>query len=282
MHRKSDRSRGLFLASMAILALAGGNLAVATASTIDAPDIPAYSTVFTQTYNNYDLVRPSYKANDELQESVDESYKAQNDIQFYPSYKPFRPHAIGCDLDDPDYRSNPLCKRISEEERIGRQTLREYLNNPAYQCADGRNSRVSWDELYKLSPCPNGALRLRLSNGKLRTVHTTDRVRFHSGSMPNSNEIYSREHGWNFRLDGPYKEDGKPGDYYAVLYRFSQDITPYKTFIRKDGGDWDTANLDDRDLNTTSSYDILITWTVPGRKTPAWLPISNDVLENLL
>jgi hypothetical protein len=277
--KKLDRSHAVTIAVALVLALAGGNLVAAVVTTIGTPD----TTTLTQSYANYDLVRPSYKASDELQETVDESYEAQNDIRFYPSYKPFRPQAVGCDLDDPGYRSNPLCKRISEEERIARQTLKEYLNNPAYRCADGRNANLGWNELYKLSPCPNGALRLRLSGGKLRTAHTTDRVRIHSGSMPNANEFNSREHSWDFRLDGPYKEDGKTGNYYAVHCKASQDITPYKTFIRKDEGDWDTvANLDDRDLESKAAYDIVITWTVAGRKTPAWLPFSNDVLKNLL
>lgn len=217
------------------------------------------------------LSTPAYAAPAQL--------KAANDVMHHQA------SPVGCDLTKPDYRNNPLCQNISDKEREARLTLKELLANPAFQCADGRNAGLGWHDLTKFSPCPTGALRLRLSWGTLRLVHTTDSARVYHHAVPADGEFYSAKHGWDYYLNGSVavKENGKTAYHYSISYKASQGITPYKSLIRMNGGDWDTVgNLDDLKLDSKASYDILVTWTEPGRKTPAWLPVDALFLKNLL
>lgn len=293
---RTRRQRVIASLAITFFAALSANLVVANFATASSPTFPDATTDYifaTDGSANDNLdglygIKRSPNPAQTLSPEIDD-YLKNNDIMFYPynagSSPRSHPAPVGCDLNASDFSSNPLCKHISEEERIARLEYKKFVGNPVYKCADGRNAGIDWRTMHELRPCPTGAARLRLSWGKLRVVHTTDTLRIHRGDMSNGGNFYATEHGWDFWLSHPQagKKNGKTVYHYDLAYVRSQNITPYKTFVRKNGGDWDVlANLDDRDLESEASYDIVITWTVPGRKTAAWLPISDYLLRDLL
>lgn len=278
-----------FTAAFAVMA---GNLIVATVTTTGTPDIQSVSKMAVSASpsgtpsvspsanptTSYGIVRPNTSPTDRTPPPiVDEAYLHANDAMFYPNYRAFRPDAVGCDTKVPGFRSNPLCQRISKEEQIARTAYAdEFLGNPIYKCADGRNNGLDWRTLDKFRPCPTGALRLRLADGKLSLIHTTDRTQINIANGKNRKVKAA----WYFMISE--EEIGKNGVATGrgnrVYDTHSDKVTPFIVFVREDGGLWRTTNLDDRAWPVNGTYDFLVTFNVKGRTQPAWLPFDNECL----
>lgn len=175
--------------------------------------------------------------------------------------------ARGCPANDANGtidRTDPYCKKRRDNEAFNR----DYANNPAYKCEDGRNNGLGADSLDKFVPCINGSLRLEIGNGGTVTLYQSTssvvEVQRNVGSAAEKPNMTYGGKDWVIRqtVDG---SSDRPT--HRIQYFHNPDLTYFATYVRKGTtGEWRLlADPDDEVFDASAYYQVVVFWNDPRK-----------------
>lgn len=160
-----------------------------------------------------------------------------------------------------------------ETKYLKEEFNRHFVDNPFFDCYDNRNAGKTWREMNSFTPCVNGSTHLRLADGKLTVLNTTDgRTILHNSTVGDADDKHYSEGNFDLtrRQDTVTVPTGETTSttktVYLLGYDYDTTYSAFEFYAKVDGGKWQLViNLNDKSWDADKPVEFLLTWQDPTK-----------------